>query len=68
MHRLTTVILACALPFAAWGESAADKAAPAWIERSNTYTNTLNAQGRDRGVRPRAEIVGVSSARDPCRS
>jgi len=41
MHRLTTVILACALPFAAWGESAAGKAAPAWIERSNTYTNTL---------------------------
>src|SRR5215471_1545881 len=41
MHRLTTVILACALPFAASGESATGKAAPAWIERSNSYTNTL---------------------------
>src|SRR5215831_18806355 len=41
MHRLTTAIFACALPFAAWGEPAAGKVAPAWIERSNTYTNTL---------------------------
>jgi uncharacterized protein (DUF885 family) len=41
MHRLTTVILACALPLAGWGESGAGDAPPAWIERSNSYTNTL---------------------------
>jgi uncharacterized protein (DUF885 family) len=41
MYRLTTVILACALSLAIWGESRAGDAAPAWIERSNTYTNTL---------------------------
>jgi uncharacterized protein (DUF885 family) len=41
MYRLTTVILACALPLATWGESGAGNATPAWIERSNTYTNTL---------------------------
>ena len=41
MYRLTTVILACALPLAAWAEPEGGNAAPAWIERSNTYTNTL---------------------------
>ena len=41
MHRLTTVILACALPMAAWGESRAGDPAPMWIERSNTYTDML---------------------------
>jgi hypothetical protein len=41
MHRLNPVILACALPFAAWGEQGAGTGAPAWVERSNTYTNTL---------------------------
>ncbi|HEY1873407.1 MAG TPA: DUF885 domain-containing protein [Steroidobacteraceae bacterium] len=41
MHRLTTVILACALSMAARGESRAGNPAPAWIERSNTYTNML---------------------------
>jgi len=41
VHRLTTVILACALPMAAWGESRAGNPAPMWIERSNTYTNML---------------------------
>jgi uncharacterized protein (DUF885 family) len=41
MHRLTTVILACALPMAVEGESPAGNPTPAWIERSNTYTNML---------------------------
>jgi uncharacterized protein (DUF885 family) len=41
MHRLTAVILACALPFAVRGESQAGNAAPAWIERSNSLTNLL---------------------------
>jgi len=41
VHRLTAVILACALPFATRGEQGAGNGAPAWVERSNTYTNTL---------------------------
>jgi len=41
--RLTAVILACVLSLAARGEqpSAAGQPERAWIERSNTYTNTL---------------------------
>ena len=43
MYRLTAVMLACVLPLAARGEqpSGADPAGRAWVERSNTYTNTL---------------------------
>jgi uncharacterized protein (DUF885 family) len=41
MYRLSAVILACALPLAAWGGSDAGDSAPAWVERSNAYTNTL---------------------------
>jgi uncharacterized protein (DUF885 family) len=41
MYRLIAVILTCALSFAAWGAPPAGNAAPAWVERSNTYTNTL---------------------------
>ena len=41
MYRLTAVILACALPFAACGAAGAGNTAPAWVERSNTYTNML---------------------------
>ena len=43
MHRLTAVMLACVLPLAARGAqpTGADPAGRAWVERSNTYTNTL---------------------------
>ena len=41
MHRLTAVILACALSFAAWGAPSAGNTAPTWVEHSNTYTNML---------------------------
>ena len=41
MHRLTAVILACALPFAAAGEQGVGDSPPAWVERSNTYTNMM---------------------------
>jgi uncharacterized protein (DUF885 family) len=43
MHRLTAVILACALSFAARGEPAslAEPGGHSWVERSNQYTNTL---------------------------
>jgi len=41
MYRLTAVMLACALSFAARGEQSAANTTPAWVERSNSYTNTL---------------------------
>ena len=41
MHRLNAVILACALPFAAAGEQGVGDSPPAWVERSNTYTNKM---------------------------
>jgi len=41
MHRLNAVILACALPFAAAGEQGVGDSPPAWVERSNTYTNMM---------------------------
>ena len=41
MHRLNAVILACALPFAASGEQGVGDSPPAWVERSNTYTNKM---------------------------
>ncbi len=43
MHRLTAVILACALPLLAQsGETpGAANAGKAWVERSNSYTNML---------------------------
>src|SRR6516225_6079568 len=41
MYRLTAVILACALSFAAWGAPSAGNTAPTWVEHSNTYTNML---------------------------
>jgi len=43
MHRLTAVMLACALPFLARGEQGprSDHSTPAWVERSNSYTNRL---------------------------
>ena len=43
MHRLTAVILACALPLAVRGETspASGPTARSWVERSNQYTNTL---------------------------
>ena len=41
MHRLTTVMLACALPLAAAGEQtpAPEQGGKGWVERSNSYTN-----------------------------
>jgi Bacterial protein of unknown function (DUF885) len=41
MHRLTTVILACALPLAAAGEQTPgpEQGGKSWVERSNSYTN-----------------------------
>ena len=41
MHRLNAVILACALPFAASDEQGVGDSPPAWVERSNTYTNMM---------------------------
>ncbi len=43
MHRLTAVILACALPLVARsGETpGAENPGKAWVERSNSYTNML---------------------------
>ena len=43
MHRLTAVILACALPLLVRGETSPASGPPAhsWVERSNQYTNTL---------------------------
>ena len=43
MHRLIAVILACVLSLAARGEqpTAARQPERAWVERSNSYTNTL---------------------------
>ena len=41
MHRLTTVMLACALPLAAAGEQTPgpEQGGKGWVERSNSYTN-----------------------------
>ena len=41
MYRFTAVLVACALSFATWGEQSAGSTAPAWVERSNSYTNML---------------------------
>jgi hypothetical protein len=43
VHRLIAVILACGLPLLARGEQepGTGHSVPAWVERSNMYTNTL---------------------------